>query len=210
LIRIFIIDDHAIVRQGLKQIVAGTHDILVSEEASDGLEALNKLQNDNYDLVLLDISIPGIHGLDLLARLKSNRPEIPVLILSIHPEQQYAARAFRCGASGYLMKDSAPDELVTAIRRVAMGRKYISTTFAEQLAMLFDTDIDKPSHETLSDREYEVLINIALGKTPKEIAHELSLSVKTVSTYRCRILRKMRMTANAQLIRYALENQLLQ
>jgi len=208
MIKIFVADDHAIVRQGLKQIVADTHDIIVAGEASDGHEVLDKVLKNNYDVVLLDITMPGRSGLDILSELKSRKSELPVLVLSIHPEEQYAVRALKAGAAGYLTKESASEELVAAIRKVSLGGKYVSPYLAEKLAFDLETGAEEPLHQTLSDREYQVMCMIASGKTVKEIAEELLLSAKTVSTYRTRILQKMQMKNTAELIRYAIENRL--
>jgi DNA-binding NarL/FixJ family response regulator len=209
MLRILIADDHPIVRQGLRQIIAETSDMAVADEASNGWEVLSKVRAGYYDVVLLDISMPGRSGVDILKELKNERPGLPVLILSIHPEEQYAVRAFRTGASGYLTKESAPDELVAAIRTVSKGRKYVSSSLAEQLASSLETSAEQLRHETLSDREYQVMLLIASGKTVKEIGEELSLSIKTISTYRARILEKMRMKNNAELTYYAMKNRLV-
>jgi two-component system invasion response regulator UvrY len=208
MIKIFVADDHAVVRQGLKQIVADTHDIVVAGEASDGHEVLNKVLKNNYDVVLLDITMPGRSGLDILTELKSRKPKLPILVLSIHPEEQYAVRALKAGAAGYLTKGSASGELVAAIRKVSLGGKYVTPPLAEKLAFDLETGAEEPAHQTLSDREYQVMCMIALGKTVKDISGELSLSPKTVSTYRTRILLKMQMKNTAELIRYAIENRL--
>ncbi len=210
MIRILIADDHAIVRAGLKQIVAETSDMVVADEASSGHEALNKAWKNDYDVVVLDITMPGINGLDVLKQLKSQRPELPVLVLSIHPEEQYAVRVLRAGASGYLTKESASDELIMAIRKVSLGRKYVTSSLAEKLAFDLETDIEKPLHETLSDREYQVMCIIASGKTANEVAEELFLSIKTVSTYRSSILEKMKMKSNAELTYYAIKHRLVE
>ncbi len=210
MIRVLIADDHPIVREGLKQIIAETSDMVVANEASNAQEVLDKVWENDYNVVLLDISMPGRSGLDILKQLKSERPELPVLILSVHPEEQYAVRVLRAGASGYLTKESAPDELIAAIRKVSLGRKYVSSSLAEKLAFDLEIEAEKPLHETLSDREYQVMCMIAKGKTVKEIAEELSLSVKTISTYRSRILEKMRMNNNAQLTHYAIKNRLVE
>lgn len=208
MIKILIADDHAIVRKGLKQILAEMPEKVVSDEAVNGQEVLQKIWGDNYDMVLLDISMPGRSGLDILKQLKSDIPDLKILILSIHPEQQYAIRALKAGASGYLTKESTPHELIEAIRKVSTGKKYVSSSLAETLASHLETLSDKLLHETLSDREFEVMRKIASGKTVKEIAEELSLSVKTISTYRARILEKMKMKNNAQLTYYAIHNKL--
>ncbi len=209
MIKILIADDHAIVREGLKQIVAETPNIVVADEASNAQEALDKIWKNDYDVVVLDISMPGRNGLDVLKQLKSERPKLPVLILSMHPESQYAVRVLKAGASGYLTKDSAPDELIAAIRQISLGRKYITSSLSEKLAFDLEIDAEKPLHETLSDREHQVMCMIASGKTVTAIAEELSLSVKTISTYRSRILQKMKMKNNAELTRYAIQNRLV-
>jgi DNA-binding NarL/FixJ family response regulator len=209
MIRILVADDHAIVRQGLKQIVADTPDLVVTGEAERGREVLEKVSKDDYDVVLLDITMPDKTGLEVLEELKRIKPDLPVLILSMHPEDQYAIRAIRAGASGYVTKAGVPDELVTAIRKVSIGGKYISSSLAEKLAVYLETGAEKPLHQVLSDREYRVMCLIASGKTVKEIAEELFLSVKTVSTYRSRVLQKMKMKNNAQLTHYCVQNQLV-
>jgi len=209
MLRILIADDHPVVRQGLRQIIAETSDMVVVDEASNGWEVLSKVRASSYDVVLLDISMPGRSGVDILKELKDERPGLPVLILSIHPEEQYALRALRAGASGYLTKESAPDELVAAIRKISMGGKYVSSSLAEILASELGTSDEELPHKTLSNREYQVMRMIALGKTVTEIAEELSLSVKTVSTYRSRILEKMRMKNNAEITYYAVKNRLV-
>jgi len=209
MIKILVADDHAVVREGVKQILSETADMVVAAEASSAQEVLNKVWENNYDLVLLDISMPGRGGLDVLKQLKDEKPGLPVLILSIYPEEQYAVRALRAGASGYLTKESAPDELIAAIRKISQGGKYVSASLAEKLAFDMEIGAEKPPHEMLSDREYQVICMIAKGKTVKEIAGELSLSVKTISTYRSRILEKMRMKNNAELTYYAIKNKLV-
>ena len=183
MIKILIADDHAIVRKGLKQIVAETSDMVVVDEASNGHEAISKVLKNNYDIIVLDISMPGISGLDALKQIKSIQPLIPIMILSMHPKEQYAIRVFRAGAYGYLTKESAADELITAIRKVVSGGKYVSSSLAEKLAFDLEIGGEKPLHENLSDREYQILCMIASGETVKEIAEEISLSVKTVSTH---------------------------
>lgn len=209
MIRILIADDHTIVRKGLKQIISETSDMVVAGEAGDGQEVLNKIKKNGFDVVLLDISMPGRTGLDILRELKNEKPRLPVLVLSMYPEEQYAVRVLRAGASGYLTKESAPDELIAAIRRVSIGKKYVTPSLAEKLAVDLDVDSEKPIHETLSDREYQVMCMIASGKTVGEIAEKLALSVKTVSTYRARILDKMKMKNNAELTHYAIQNKLV-
>lgn len=210
MIKVLIADDHAVVRQGLKQILAETSDMLVVGEASTGAEALEKVRNEESDVLVLDMAMPGPSGLDILKEVRATRPKLPVLILSMHPEEQFAVRLLKAGASGYLNKESAPDELVKAIRKVVAGGKYVGPILAERLALDISADSDKPLHETLSDREFQVMCLIASGKTVTEIAEALSLSVKTVSTYRARILEKMNLTTNAEVIRYAIQNQLVE
>src|SRR5882762_8754405 len=210
MIKILIADDHAIVRRGLKKVLAETSDIVVAGEATNGREALEKLQAGNWDVLVLDINMPGRSGLDILKDIKRLRPELPVLVLSMHAEEQFATRTLKAGASGYLNKESAPEELVKAIRKVCSGGKYVSATQAERMVGELTGDTDKLPHELLSDREYEILCLIASGKTPTQIAGELSLSVKTVSTYRARILEKMNLTTNAQLTHYAIKGGLVE
>ena len=209
MIRILIADDHPVVRKGLREIVEETRDIVVADEAGNGQEVLDKVRRGNFDVVLLDISLPGQSGLDILKQLKSEKVKLPVLMLSIYPEEQYAVRTLKAGASGYLTKTSSPDELTGAIRKVAKGRKYVSPELSEKLALELETSREKLLHETLSDREYQVMRMIASGKTVTDIAREISLSVKTISTYRARILEKMRIRNNAEITRYAMENRLI-
>lgn len=207
--KILIADDHPVVREGLKQILLGMPDKIVIHEAGTSQEVLNKVWENDYDVILLDISLPDRSGLDTLRELKMAKPDLRVLVITVHPEEQYAVRAIKAGASGYLTKESAPDELVAAIQTISLGRKYISSSLAEKLAFALEVDAQKPLHETLSDREYQVMCLIASGKTPTEIARELMLSVKTISTYRSRILSKMRMNGTADLIRYAVKHGLV-
>jgi DNA-binding NarL/FixJ family response regulator len=209
MIKIIIADDHAIVRKGLKQILEETPDLIVADEASNGQEVIDKVKKNSYDVVILDMTMPGKGGVDTLKELKIMRPETPVLVLSVHPEEQYAMRVLKSGAAGYVNKESAPNELIDAIRRVASGRKYISAFLAEKLALNLDNDYEKPIHEILSDREFQVMCKIALGKTVTEIANELNLSIKTISTYRTRILEKMDMKSSAEIARYAIKNSLV-
>jgi DNA-binding NarL/FixJ family response regulator len=209
MLKILIADDHSIVRKGLKQVLADTSDMVVSDEAASTDEALKKALEGDFDVVVLDISMPGRGGLDALKQIKSQKPKLPVLILSMYPEEQYALRVLKAGASGYLTKESAPDELIGAIRKVSKGMKYVSAHLAEEIAFALDSDAERPIEETLSDREFQVLCMIASGKTTAEIAEELALSVKTVSTYRSRILEKMRMKSNAELTHYAIRNKLV-
>jgi two-component system, NarL family, invasion response regulator UvrY len=208
MIRILIADDHPIYRKGLLQILMEVPGMFAVDEAGSGEEALAKVWDNDYDLVLLDISMPGRGGMDALKVLKSHCPKLPVLVLSMHPEEQYAVRALRAGASGYLNKECAWNELVNAIRKVLEGGKYVSPALAENLAANLGINADKPLQEVLSDREYQVFRMIASGKTVGAIAEELSLSIKTVSTHRVRILGKMRLKNNAELIHYAVTNKL--
>ncbi len=210
MIKILVVDDHAIVRDGLRRILVDTPDMVVADEASNGEEVINKVGNNHYDLVLLDISLPGRDGLDVLKQLKCTNPKIPVLILSMYPEEHYAVRSLRAGAAGYLTKQSSSDELIGAIRKVAEGRRYITPSLAEKLAFELGVDVRKLPHEKLSDREYQVMCMIGSGKTVKEIAETLSLSVRTISTHRAHILEKMEMKNNAQLTYYAIKNALVE
>jgi DNA-binding NarL/FixJ family response regulator len=209
MIKVLIADDHPVVRRGLREIVKEAFHVAVADEASNGQEVLERVAKNDYDVVLLDISMPGRSGLDVLKELKGQKPKLSVLVLSIHPEEQYAVRVLKAGASGYLTKESAQDELISAIQKVSTGRKYISPSLAERLALDLEMGAEKPPHESLSDREYQVMCMIASGKTVKEIAEELFLSVKTVSTYRARLLDKMRMKNNAELTYYAIKHRLI-
>lgn len=206
---ILIVDDHAVVRQGLRQILAPELPGARIDEAGNADEALGLVLKHHYDLIMLDISMPGRSGLELLRDIKYQKPDLPVLILSVHPEDQMGIRLLKAGASGYVTKDCAPDELIRAVRKVLAGGRYVSDTLAERLVLDIQTDSGKPPHELLSDREYEVLCAIARGKSVSEIARDLSLSVKTVSTYRSRILEKMRMRTNAELTHYAVRHGLV-
>lgn len=209
MIKVFIADDHQIVREGLKQILSATSDILVAAEASDGKEVLEKARIIDFDVLVLDISMPGKSGLEVLKDLKNEKSEVIILILSVHPEERFALRLFKAGASGYLTKESAADELVQAIRIVASGKRYITKALAEKLVFDLIDDRDKPLHEKLSQREFQVMIKLGQGKTLKNIAADLFISVKTVSTYRSRILEKLKMTSNADIIRYCIEHRLV-
>ena len=210
MINILIADDHSVVREGLKQIISGNADMTVLAEACTGNEAIEKIRKNPISVAILDISMPGKNGLDTLKELKVIHPNLPVLILSMYPEEQYALRFFRAGASGYLTKKSAPEELVNAIRTVSRGKKYVSPVLAEKLIGELDVTNEKPLHSALSDREFQVLCLMASGKTSGEIAEELFLSVKTISTYRARILEKLRLKNTAELINYAIQNQLVE
>jgi two-component system invasion response regulator UvrY len=209
MLRILIADDHPVFRQGLKQIIAETPDMVIADEAADGLEVLNKVKAGGYDVALLDISMPGKSGIDVLIQLKKEKPALPVLVLSMHPEEQYAVRALRAGASGYLTKESAPEELVAAIQKVSTGGKYVSASLGEKLASIVQHEAEQLPHEILSHREYQVMCLIASGRAITEIARELSLSVKTISTYRSRILQKMKMKNSSELTRYAISKSLI-
>ena len=208
MIKLLIADDHAIFREGLKHILEEHPDIIVADEAGNGQEVLDYVWKNEYDMILLDIGMPGMPALEVLKQVKNEKPRLPVLVLSMYPEDQYAVRFIRAGASGYLTKESAPEELITAIRKITAGRKYITSSVAEKLADEVD-DAEKPAHHTLSDREFEVFRLIASGKTVKQIADDLYLSVKTISTYRSRILEKMKMKTNAELMHYALKQHML-
>jgi len=209
MLKILIADDHTVVRKGLRQILLEEFLSAEIEETADAEELMKKVMKKEWDIVVSDISMPGRSGLEVLQQIKQHYPRLPVLILSIHPEDQYAVRVLKAGASGYLNKDSAPDELVKAVRQVLLGKKYITPSIAERLASLLDQDPDKQPHDSLSDREFEVLKLLAAGSPVSEIAEKLSLSVTTVSTYRARILAKMNLRNNADLTLYAIKNQLL-
>ena len=210
MIRIIIADDHAIVRQGLRQMLAGMTDMELVAEAEDAAELLELLRQHACDVVVLDVSMPGRSGVEVLKELRSEHPHLAVLMLTMHPQDQYAVRALKAGAAGYLTKDSAPAELIAAIRRVAAGGKYITAALAETLADHLTWGADKAPHESLSDREFEVLRKIGAGKTASEIAEELFLSPNTISTYRVRLLEKLKVHNTAELIRYAITNRLLE
>lgn len=209
-IKILIADDHAIVREGLKQIVAEEKDILVAGEAENSEHMMELLAKENWSLVVLDINMPGKSGLEALKDIKLQYPDLPVLILSMFSEDQYGIRAIKAGASGYLKKVSAPTELVTAIRKIVSGGKYINSSLAEKLAEKFGEAGKSSLHEKLSDREYQIMCNIALGKSAEEMSQELSISINTVYTYRNRILEKMSMKSNVELTQYVLSNKLVE
>ena len=207
--KILLADDHAMFREGVKQLLSGTSEFIVVDEASDAAQVLEKAQKTKCDVVVLDISMPGRDGIDVLKQLKQLNPHVNVLILSMFPEDQYAFRAIKAGASGYLTKNRASSELIEAIRRVAAGRKYISAEVAEQLAIDLAKDSDMPLHQKLSDREYQVMCMIASGKTVGQISEELALSVSSVSTMRTRILKKFDMKTNAEITHYAIRHDLV-
>jgi two-component system, NarL family, invasion response regulator UvrY len=208
MIRVIVVDDHPVVRRGLKQIIAAEQDMQVVGEADNAREALRVICLTACDAVVLDITLPDVSGLEVLSQLKREHPALPVLIMSIHEEELYAHRVLKAGASGYLMKNSVPEELIGAIRKIIAGGKYISPALAERLASEFASP-EKPLHERLSDREFQILCLIASGKSLKEIGGTLCISGKTVSTYRARILEKMKMSTNADLTRYSLEHHLV-
>ena len=209
MIRVLIADDHAIVRRGMGQIIAETPDLEVAGEAANGSDVISLVCDGEYDAVVLDINMPGMDGLDTLKQLQAIRPEIPVLVLSMHSEDEYAVRVLRAGASGYMNKESAPDELVAAIRKISSGGKYMSSEVAECLLAHLNSGGTGPLHANLSDREFQVLCLLSSGKTVSQIADQLALSVKTISTYRGRILDKMNMKNNAELTHYAIKNNLV-
>jgi DNA-binding NarL/FixJ family response regulator len=204
--KFLIVDDHAIVRRGLKQILLDEFPSAEIMDVSDGHQLLKEIRKQKFDVVISDLSMPSMNGLDALKQLKEEFPKQPVLILSMHPEDQYAIRVLRAGAAGYLNKETAGDELVKAVHQIMGGKRYISSAVAEKLAANLDIDSDKALHETLSDREFEVLKLIATGKTVSDIAEILSLSVATISTYRTRLLEKLHLKNNAELTRYAIDN----
>jgi DNA-binding NarL/FixJ family response regulator len=210
MISILIADDHAVVRRGVLQILAEAPDMVAAGEASTGSEVLQAVRQNDFDVVLLDIALPDISGLEILKQLRSLKPDLQILILSMYPERQYAIRALKAGAAGYLTKESAPAELIAAIRQVSQGRKYVTQSLAEKLAAELGGKAQQEPHETLSDREYQVMCLLAAGKTITEIATELALSIKTVSTYRSRILDKLNLENTAQIIRYALKRGLVE
>ncbi len=209
MIRILVADDHTVVRRGLRQILLEGFPGALVEEVGDAEDLIKNVVKSSWDVVISDLSMPGRSGLDALQQIKQLHPNLPVLILSIHPEEQYALRVLKAGASGYLSKDMAPDELVNAVKKVMLGKKYISASVAEKLAATLDQDRNKPLHEYLSDREFNVLKMLAAGRSVSEIAESLFLSVTTVSTYRSRIMAKMNLKNNAELTLYSMEHKLL-
>jgi len=204
-----ITDDHAIVRQGLRQILSETDDLKVTGEAETGFQAIKIVRQKTFDVMLLDISLPDRNGIEILKQVKKDQPNLAVLVLSMHTEHEFAVRALKAGAAGYLNKQSAPAQLVTAIRQVAAGDKYVSPAVAQELANAIGTDVDQPLHDSLSDREFQTLCQIAAGKTLADISAEMFLSPKTVSVYRARLLEKLKLTNNSELIRYAIKNKLV-
>ena len=209
MIRILIADDHPVVRRGLVQILEAEEDLSVGGEAGDGEETLELLSSDGWDAVVLDLSMPGPSGLELLRRIAAERPELPVLVLTVHPEEQYGLPSLRAGAAGYLNKASAPEHLVEALRTVLQGERYLSPELTERLLRELPADTGEPPHRELSPRERQVMLRIAEGQSTAEIAEELEISPKTVSTYRSRLLRKLELESNAEIARYALEHGLL-
>jgi DNA-binding NarL/FixJ family response regulator len=210
MINVLIADDHTLIRKGLKQILDDTEDMRVTGEAETGMQAIQMADKSSYDMVLLDISLPDKNGIDVLKQLKLNKPDVPVLMLSMHAEDQYAVRSMKAGAAGYLNKQSAPSQLVNAIRTVASGKKYISGELAEQLANGLSQGYQELRHQNLSDREYQTLCLMASGKKLSEMAKIMSLSAKTVSVYRARLLEKMNLKTNAEAIHYAISNHLIE
>jgi two-component system, NarL family, invasion response regulator UvrY len=208
-IKILIGDDHSIVREGMMRLLKEEFEAVQFGEATSGNEVLEKVKEKKWDVIIMDITMPGRSGLEILKQLRTDSVTTPVLVLSMYPEDQYALRVMRAGASGYITKDSASEELVHAVKRVLAGRKYVSETLAERLADGLNANTDKPIHELMSDREYQVMCMIASGKTVSEIADELSLSVPTISTYRARILEKLHMKSNAEITRFAIESGLV-
>jgi DNA-binding NarL/FixJ family response regulator len=209
MIRILIVDDHAILRRGLRSLLADEFHGATFGEAADARQALEQLRKEVWDVALLDITLPGKSGLDILKELKGQWPKLPVLVLSGHPEDQFAVRVLKAGAGGYMTKESAPEELAKAIRKIVAGGRYVSPALAEKLALEVKMDPTRLPHETLSDREYEVMSHIASGKTVTEIAEELSLSAKTISTYRARVLEKLGVKNSAKIVQYAVRNGLV-
>lgn len=209
MIKIIITDDHAVVRKGVKQIINETLDLKVEDEASSGYELLDKIRKNSFDVVILDIAMPGMDGLDTLKELKNIQPNLPVLIFTMNSEREYAVRVIKAGASGYVNKETEPDELIDAIRKVSRGGMYVSSFLAELLASNLKTGAEAMPHEILSDREFQVMCMIASGKAVSEIADQLFLSAKTISTYRNRILEKMRMKNNSEMTHYAIKNGLV-
>ena len=209
MIKVLITDDHAVVRRGLKQILADQPDMAVLGEAQNAREALQLLRQQSWDVLVLDLALPDRSGLEVLGEVRQRYPRLPVLVLSVHPEEQFAVRVLKAGAAGYLPKEGAPEELVQALRKVQAGGRYVSASLAERLALSLQNGGPEPPHERLSDREYQVLCLIASGRTVGEIADRLVLSVKTVSTYRARLLDKMGLRTNAELTCYAVRNRLV-
>jgi two-component system invasion response regulator UvrY len=209
-IKVLVADDHAVVRRGLRQILSETDDVEVAAEAATGAEVLERIRTQRFNVVVLDLNLGGTNGLELLVDIHRERPELPVLILTVYSEEQYAVRALRAGAAGFLTKESAPDKLLEAVRKIAAGGRWVSVELAERLADWVAHDRNRMPHEALSDREFQVLKMLASGKTVSQVAEELALSVKTISTHRMRILKKMAMKNNAELTHYAVRNGLVE
>jgi DNA-binding NarL/FixJ family response regulator len=209
MIRIVIADDHAIVREGLKQVLAAAGDLAIVAEAQNGAEVIQRVRELDFDLLLLDMSMPGKSGIELIKQVRNEKPKLRILVLSMHEEEQYAVRALKAGAAGYLTKESASDQLVAAIRKVAAGGAYITSTIAQQFALGAMSNTSGPPHAALSDREYQVFEMLVAGKSITDIAERLNLSVKTVSTHKARIMQKMNMTSTAELVRYAVSHRLV-
>ena len=209
MIRVLIADDHPILRGGLKELLVRHLESVVCGEAANAEQALAQVHHQPWDVLILDITMPGRSGFDILSDVKQMQPKLPILVLSVHPEEQYAKRAIKAGARGYLRKESAPEELIQAVRRLLAGRRYVSAALAEQLARDLHENSDRPVHDVLSAREFEILVMIGLGKTVNQIAAELHLSGATVSTYRARVLEKMKLATTAELMRYAIRNHLV-
>lgn len=210
MIKILIADDHMMFREGLKQILSKQPDIIVLDEAGNASELIEKVRREDFDVILLDIAMPGRDGIDALKEIKQLKPDLPILVLSMYPEDQYAVRAIKAGASGYLTKNRAGRELIVALQKVALGKKYISPDVGEQLASELERDTDQAVHQTLSDREYQVMCMIASGKTVKQISEELFLSVSTISTNRARLLKKMNLKNNSEVTHYAIKHGLVE
>jgi two-component system, NarL family, invasion response regulator UvrY len=209
-IKVLVADDHAIVRRGLRQILAETADVIVGGEAATGDEVLQLVRDQRWSVVILDISLPRGNGLELLTTIRREKPETPVLILTVHPEEQYAVRCIKAGAAGFLNKESAPEQLIEAVRKIAGGGRYVTTELAETLASVLAGASPGAPHERLSDREFEIFKMLGSGRTVSQIAQQLALSVKTVSTHRARILKKMSLQTNAELTHYAMRNHLVE
>jgi DNA-binding NarL/FixJ family response regulator len=209
MIRVFLADDHPIVREGLKQILSETPDVALVGEADNGLDVLNKATKEKWDILLLDLSLPGKQGIDVLKELQKSSPDLRVLVLSVHPESEYAFRVLKAGAAGYLSKDCIPEMLIYAIRKIHSGGRFVSESLGERLSYLLGGEQKKDPHGKLSDREYQVFSMIAAGKSISIIASELQLSVKTVSVHRSHILKKMKLSSNLDIVRYAIQNDLI-
>jgi DNA-binding NarL/FixJ family response regulator len=209
MIRVLIADDHPIVRGGLKELLVRHLEKVECAEAENAEQALAQVRRQPWDVLILDINMPGRSGFDILTDLRMSQPKLPILVLSVHPEEQYARRVMQAGARGYLKKDSAPEELVQAVRQLLAGRRYVSPELADQFARDLQRNADRPAHDALSAREFEILVMLGSGKTVSQIAAEIHLSAATVSTYRTRILEKMKMETTAELMRYAFRNRLV-